>query len=485
MRSPIDAELLVSDLLGSWWGQQVADADVEELLGEGLVDHASRTGTPAALALLSGIAYLGTPRQATAAEKAALDLMKDDVARPAWAQRVGAVITGECWVSKDVYGDQDSIICTFSYDGDEPHALVVLIDYNLGGMAKDAWVSSQVEALVEHGRKEADENPLTRFESLNPRQARALLEMGLSQVDEARRPPVSKTFGAYHAFVRSRTHALPPGGRLPALPRFSPDRRAALAVDFLASDEAEELSDRSAAGPCADHIINYGCDYDMGRPLRISPIKVETYLLDWLPRKVMLSAAEQEAMPHVLAAWVRWASKRIGLPEQGVKATLDAVWEATAKFTDSFYDPTSLGLSRPAARRLLPDGDLEALPRRAFAFPLLEGRHSGVELSSLDPAEPADRRKLIKIEHVHSARHAGRHWNDNELDAHIDLHEEVANQLWEGQPPEAWKAAQHLLDRGLGRNEILHLLIGALEEVGGLSYDQDQLRTALRSLLDF
>ena len=44
-----------------------------------------------------------------------------------------------------------------------------------------------------------------------------------------------------------------------------------LVAEFLASDEAEDLSDRTAASRCADHIIDYGCSQDFGRPLRMSP----------------------------------------------------------------------------------------------------------------------------------------------------------------------------------------------------------------------
>src|ERR1700747_1014563 len=73
------------------------------------------------------------------------------------------------------------------------------------------------------------------------------------------------------------------------------DRRTMLVAEFLASDEAEDLSDTQAASRCADHIIDYGCDQDFGRPLRMSPAKVATFLLDWLPRKVLLLAAEQHA----------------------------------------------------------------------------------------------------------------------------------------------------------------------------------------------
>ncbi|WP_368077461.1 hypothetical protein [Actinomadura sp. WMMB 499] len=128
VRSPLDAELIVSEILGSWWGHRVPGGDVEEVIGEALVGHAERAATPAALALLTGIAYLGTPRQAVRAERAALKLMKRGVARPGWADRVGTVAPEQCFVSRDVYGDQDSIVCVYAYGGSERHALVVLVD---------------------------------------------------------------------------------------------------------------------------------------------------------------------------------------------------------------------------------------------------------------------------------------------------------------------------------------------------------------------
>src|SRR5258706_15292878 len=100
VRSPLDAELMVSELLGTWWGQRLARpggrqarrrrADVEELVGEGLVAYAAQQGSPAALALLSGIACLGTPSQAANAEQAALALMERGVARAGWAEPAGA-----------------------------------------------------------------------------------------------------------------------------------------------------------------------------------------------------------------------------------------------------------------------------------------------------------------------------------------------------------------------------------------------------------
>src|SRR5262249_50612952 len=279
------------------------------------------------------------------------------------------------------------------------HALVLVVDYNCAGMLSDGWVTSQVDTLLERCR---DGGGRGSFRPVAGAEARHLLKTALAVTHAAPDPPVSKTFASYHAFIRSRIRALPPPGKAardgrsiggPAAGRVidepgsawigvqargragSSDRRAMLVVEFLASDEAEDLSARRAASRCADHIISYGCEQDFGRPLRISPAKAEAFLLDWLPRKIMLWPAEQHAMPHVLAAWARWAGRRRGLNSELVNQTVDAVYAAMGPFTQVYRDPSSFGLDTKLVGRLLPDADLEALPRRAFAFPVLRGHY--------------------------------------------------------------------------------------------------------------
>ncbi len=465
VRSPLDAELMVSELLGTWWRQQPGRGgrngraparrrtDVEELVGEGLVDYAGEQGSPAALALLSGIACLGTPHQAIKAERAALELMERGVARPGWAEHAGAVVAADCYVSTDAYGDRDEVICVFSYAGRDEHALVMIVDYNAGGMVKDGWVTSQVGKLLAYcqdlGGPDGQRNT---FSQVDPPDARGLLESALMVTETLAEPAVSKSFPSYHAFIRARIRTLPPAqatsySRSPAAvgtlaastPRqasavpaqvrrarsgreaasqpgapgqaghgligpgasrrtaWRRDRRAMLVAEFLASDEAEDLSDINAASRCADHIVDYGCDQDFSRPLRVSPAKAETFLLDWLPRKIMLIPAEQHAMPHVLVAWARWAGARSGLDIAAISKTLDAVFDAMPAFTNLYRDTASFGLEPDLVSRLLPDRDLEALPRRAFAFGVLEGIFRGTDLSSLNPCGTAIRRSSGRL----------------------------------------------------------------------------------------
>ncbi|HEX6519852.1 MAG TPA: hypothetical protein VF070_07525, partial [Streptosporangiaceae bacterium] len=504
--SPLDAELMVSELLGTWWGQRHrVTGSVEQLVGEGLVAYAAGQRSPASLALLSGIACLGTSRQAALAEQAALEMIESGVRAPAWATHLGEVAPAECYVNPDSFGDTDEIICVFSYAGEEPHALVSVVDYNAGGMIKDGWVTSRVNKLLDHCREVSAQRGVSgrhAFREVDAPQARRMLETALRVTDstvadaqgrtrESRAAAVSvvsvsESFPSYHAFIRARVRALPPyrgrshgsmatgplavvsaaglsgwgsgsgsGSRRQA---WSRDKRAMLAAEFLASDEAEDLSDRSSASHCADRIIDYGCDHDFGRPLRMSPTKVETFLLAWLPRKVMLSFAEQDAMPHVLAAWVRWSGRRRELSEPLIAETLETVFNSISAFAEAYRDPAEFGLEYALVRRLLPDGDLEALPRRAFAFPVLEGWHEGVDLSALDPADPADRRALLSADHATPA--------PGGVGRHIERHLVLADHLWRGDPPELWETAQRLLDSGQERHLVLHALMAVLEAVG-------------------
>ena len=492
VRSPLDAELMVSELLGTWWGQRGGGrraATVEQLVGEGLVDYAGEQRSPAALALLSGIACLGTPRQAAKAERAALELIEAGVHCPGWAEHLGAVTSAECYVNPDDLGDTDEVICVFSYAGEEPHALVSVIDYNAGGMIKDGWVTSRVGKLLDHCREASHQRGAEgkyAFREVDAGQARHMLESALTVTDSVNDPTVSESFPSYHAFIRARIRALPPfrarslsatlstTGPLNVTGRrqaWSKDRRAMLAAEFLASDEAEDLSDRGAASHCADRIIDYGCDKDFGRPLRMSPTKVETFLLGWLPRKVMLSFAEQDAMPHVLGAWVRWAGRRCGQSEALITDSLEAVFNAIGRFAQAYRDPAEFGLDYALVRRLLPDADLEALPRRAFAFPVLEGWHSGADLSILDPADPRDRRALIAADHATPA--------PGGVGRHIERHLVLADRLWRGDPPELWEAAQRLLDSGQDRHLVLHALMAVLDHTSG---DEAALIAVLREL---
>jgi hypothetical protein len=164
-------------------------------------------------------------------------------------------------------------------------------------------------------------------------------------------------------------------------------------------------------------------------------------------------------MPHVLAAWVRWAGVRERRDAEAIGATLDAVFDSMGTFTRVYHDPASFGLEPKLVARLLPDADLEALPRRVFAFGVLRGSYRGTDLGALDPARPADRRILLEADHETPLGQAAD-------DEHIDRHLALADRLWRGDPAELWEAAQRLLDLGEDRHAVLHTLMDTINSAG-------------------
>jgi hypothetical protein len=92
-----------------------------------------------------------------------------------------------------------------------------------------------------------------------------------------------------------------------------------------------------------------------------------------------------------------------------------------------------------------------------------------MELAFLDPANEGERIVLIRAEHPELAEAIDRGEEEIEIDGqvmnprlHLTIHEIVATQLWDNDPPEVWQTARRLLDAGYERHEIPHMLGSAL-----------------------
>jgi hypothetical protein len=113
------------------------------------------------------------------------------------------------------------------------------------------------------------------------------------------------------------------------------------------------------------------------------------------------------------------------------------------------------------------DSGVEA--RRAFAVPTASGDFDGIELGFLDPGDDDERALLIRAEHPDMALALERGDEEIEIEGqsmsprlHLAIHEIVAKQLWQDDPPEVWQTACRLLDAGYERHEILHMLGSAM-----------------------
>lgn len=119
--------------------------------------------------------------------------------------------------------------------------------------------------------------------------------------------------------------------------------------------------------------------------------------------------------------------------------------------------------------------------RRAWAFPPIEGMVDGIDLAFLDPADPDDRGLLIRCEHTEfeAALKAGLEEIDVEGEAmnprfHLVIHEVVANQIWDGEPPETADTVRRLDRLGYNRHEVFHMIGSVVSEQIRLAMLGDQ-----------
>jgi hypothetical protein len=135
-----------------------------------------------------------------------------------------------------------------------------------------------------------------------------------------------------------------------------------------------------------------------------------------------------------------------------------------------------------------PDTDRDR--RLAFAIPPLPDP-DGAETELLDLADPDERALLIRTAHPELDTEAetmvvdGREMNPR---LHLTIHEIVATQLADDDPPDVWATAQRLRRLGYGRHEILHMLGAAMTPQlwaalhDEREYDPEEHRAALAAL---
>src|SRR4029453_2224324 len=312
--NPLEVEVLASVVLASWGNGLPAGEGPDAVFGEGVIGHAARAGTREAMALLRALAVLGvTPAQRDAAANAAGGRAAPAGPAPPWAATIGRVRVGACWRLADVFGDQASLLSVFGY-GSREHGLVALVDFNhLGGWVKDLFVTPEPARVLRELRKTALSEPFAVLDQVDPAEARRLLEDGLAATDATWEPEGSDELRQFRALALARRPARPePGRPVQRVPEIDNAERDAIVAEFLASPHTAGLP-VEAARYGARLLVDFGADYDAGKPLRVSPAKIAGFLLDWVPAKVILDEVDRDALPGVVTAGVRWAGERTGL----------------------------------------------------------------------------------------------------------------------------------------------------------------------------
>ncbi len=335
----LDAELLVSTLLGRWYVRSQPDrAEALNALAGQLAERVAGQDTEPARRMHALLTESGE------------------------VEPTGGYAYG------DRYGDQTGYVVTFAYpdadQGGPEHAVVLVVDHTLG-LVRDIVIVAPASAVLDQLSADADE--MTWSAPLDPGAVRVAADAYLRATDHAEELPDTGSL-VDNRWLAGRRLAMIPAPPASAEDAGTPERDELLG-QFMESPEARlsGLARASGAqgeavgfalGLCVDFAATRG-----GDPLRWSPRAVEAFLLDWVHQRAVLDDRDAAALPDVLAAWVSWAGRRVGLPEPAVDATLDRI--------DAL---------RPEFARLAATGERQSPAVRATAQLVAEG---------VDLADPA------------------------------------------------------------------------------------------------
>ncbi|MBM7077698.1 hypothetical protein [Micromonospora humida] len=359
----LDAEMLGTALLGSVYA--IAETDRETAVREfvsGFLAATSRRRTAAATTIRQVFAAL-VPTAEGAAK------VRPGAQAPAWAGQLGRVHLTGTWSYGDVYGDQTSYLATFAYDdesGGPEHALVALIDHNIG-ITKDVFVGGPAERILAQVRQMCADDDLTWFREEDPTRMHGEVGRHLEITDDLGDLPAEGSLATDRALVGARLAVLPQAGAdttgWPTEP-LSSDERTALVRAFLAAPEAARYGLNTLDGDaelaslhfCLGLLFDHAASFPDADPLRWSPAVAGLFLLDWVHRRAVLDMDDAAMLPRVLRAWAAFAARRRGLPERAVTQTDEAIEELVPEFARLYSTGERRSPATAAVAQLMADG---------------------------------------------------------------------------------------------------------------------------------
>lgn len=352
VEDPLEAELWASSILGTSYKLPIpldARDELERSLGPAIVEGAERAADAERLAILRALAAVADGELSAAAHQAAERLAARAVPDPVWTAGIGRPRFVDAWVLADPYDDQLCYYATFRYPGRPPHTVTALFDENLGGIVKDAFAGIPTE----DPRSRAEREPGARVSDAEPGLMAARIIHAIETGDRYLDNDWTREFKQTRALLLSRMRLLPAVPPPEPPPPLEDDARAALTAEFLASEHAPALEE---TGSIVRHCLDSRCDFGDGDPLRWSPIVVELFMLDYLPRKATLDTREIRALPDVLRGWVRFALTKRGLEERWVAEAEGAVNRFAPAFRRAVTDPSRFGPAKAIANAMLAAG---------------------------------------------------------------------------------------------------------------------------------
>ncbi|SNY63416.1 hypothetical protein [Paractinoplanes atraurantiacus] len=356
----LDAEMLGTALLGSVYSVAVEDraSAVRAFVTDFLAATARRRSASAT-----------TIREVFAAlvpDAEGADQVRRGAQAPSWVAQLGRVRPTGCYAYGDVYGDQTSYLVTYAYedieDGGPEHAVVALVDHNIG-ITKDVFVGTSAERILAQVRQMCADDELTWFREEDPGRLRGEVSRHLEITDGLSDLPAEGSLATDRALAAARLALLPPA-TTPPLDEEPPSVGHDLVRDFLASPEAARFGlDRITADDelaslhfCISLILDHAASLPEPDPLRWSPAVAGLFLLDWVHRRAVLDMDDAAMLPRVARAWSAYATRRRDLPESAATQTDEVVEEMIPEFARLYATGERRSPATAAVAQLISEG---------------------------------------------------------------------------------------------------------------------------------
>jgi hypothetical protein len=345
--SALDAEAWASHLLGTFREQRhglpfpdAVEVDPAPVFGEPLVTMLATFEDPAAAVALAAIAELDDRELGVLATEL-LAGSTPAAGAPSWIEQIGeSEIVGAAVMSEAVFDDARTVFLESRHPDGQTMSVGILIDRNLGGLAKDALLAESIEQVASAmGRYSTGEEAELQLEWIEPGLAAGLIRAAIARTDMTWDPPVDDDFWSGRALALLRAEHASGVVEPPEPTELSSEERDRLRDEFFASPEAREFSPDGDEAWVASLAIDFCAGYTDGDPLRWSSVAVELFMTDWIPRKVLATPELLARLPAALDAWVRFAARRRGIPDWAANETRGSIGKWVDEMLKAALDP--------------------------------------------------------------------------------------------------------------------------------------------------
>lgn len=355
LRGALEAELWGSALLGVLWKRRfdLEPGDFSRgptmVYGEPLIRAVAGVGGSGAAVALRVIAAVDDGELGMLVGELCAGLAAGS-RLPGWVEDVGqAEIVAAAVMREEIFEDGFTVFLEARHPEGDRHAVGVYIDNNLGVVAKDILLADSIQDVERVMREHPPPDGRLVLEPVAAGVAAGQIHAAIELTDTTLGLDVGEEFADLRTLALTRgdeARDYEPVGERPALEQHARDR---LLDEFLSSPEGAGIARDSDEAFVAILAIDFAADHADGRPLRWSPVLVELFMVDWLPRKVINPDGVLATLPAALEAWIRFAGRTTAKPAWAIDTTVDAIGHWHQAILDARNGPTV-----PAsARRLL------------------------------------------------------------------------------------------------------------------------------------